>query len=311
MTVETSARGWRLGPRSAVRDARETGRAREILTAYGFLLPALVIFVVFRFGPGIAGLALSFFDYQPGSPSVYRGTEHYRQLLHDPVFFTSLRVTAEYTVITVPLIVLAALGMAVLCNRAVRGIGVYRSLFFLPVVTSLVLSGVLWRWIYDYSGPLNTLLAHVLGVSPVPWIQSTSLVIPSLSFMSVWNRFGFGMLILLAGLQNIPGSLYEAATLDGSSRWQQFRDITLPLLRPALFLVIVLETIEAFQIFDAVYVMTGGGPVHGSYTLLYMLYDQAFTFFNYGYASTIGVVLFILTLIVAIVQRRVLRGWET
>jgi multiple sugar transport system permease protein len=202
--------------------------------------------------------------------------------------------------------VAVSLAMAQLCARSIRGIHVYRVLYFLPVVTSLVTTAVIWQWIYSEKGPLNWLLG-LIGVGPVPWLSSGTAVLPALSLLTVWTRFGYDMLILLAGLLAIPHEYTEAAMVDGASAWARFWHITLPQLKPALFFVVVLETIQSFQTFDTIYVMTGGGPGRSSYSLVFLIYDQGFHFFDFGYASAAGVVLLVITLIISLVQRRLFR----
>lgn len=279
---------------------------REALIAYLFILPYLGLFLLFRFGPNIAGFVMSFMDYRIAGPSAFTGLANYERLVGDGVFWGALRVTFAFTLLSVPLTTAAALGTAVLTNRTLRGIKVFRAMFFLPVVTSLVLAGIVWRWVYASSGPLNSALES-LGAGAVPWLSSTTWVIPALALMAAWNRFGFGMLILLAGLQAIPRDYLEAAEIDGANAFQRFRYVKLPLLKGPLFFVVVIETIQSFQIFDAVYVMTQGGPMRGSYSLVYMLYEQGFRYFDFGYASSIGIALFLITLVAALIQRRISR----
>jgi multiple sugar transport system permease protein len=281
---------------------RRDGSAIALL----FVLPYAVLFFVFRIGPAIAGMLLSLTRYRITGTVEWKGLSNFQRLFGDALFWNALRVTLVYTLIAVPLTVLVSLGMAQLCARSVRGIRVYRALYFLPVVTSLITSGVIWQWIYSTSGPLNWLFA-TLGVGPVPWLSSGVAVLPSLSLLSVWSRFGYDMLILLAGLLAIPREYTEAAMVDGASAWARFRHVTLPQLKPALFFVVILELIQSFQVFDVIYVMTGGGPVRSSYSLVFFLYDQGFHYFDFGYASTAGVVLFAITLVVSLWQRRLFR----
>jgi multiple sugar transport system permease protein len=183
-------------------------------------------------------------------------------------------------------------------------------MLFLPYVTSFVLAGIIWRWIYEFDGLINGLLAK-LDLGPVAFLEQTALVLPALAVVSVWKGFGYSMLILLAGLKSIPSSYLEAATVDGASPWQRFRSITLPLLKPTIFFVVVIETISAFQTFDTVYVMTGGGPVRATYTLIYGIYDHGFRSFDFGYAATWGMVLFAIVLVVSLIQRRFLDRGNT
>jgi len=275
------------------------------VTGLLFVLPMLVLFVIFRFVPTLGAAGMSLTDYKISGEWSFVGADNYARLLDDPNFLSSLRVTLVYVAIYVPLTVLVALGTALLLNAVVFAKGIFRGMLFLPYVTSFVLAAVIWKWMYEFDGLLNGLLAK-LDLGPVGFLQESSLVLPALAVVSVWKGFGYSMLILLAGLKSIPPSYLEAATVDGASSWQRFRQITLPLLRPALFFVIVIETIGAFQTFDTIYVMTGGGPARASYTLIYGLYDQGFRFFDFGYAATLGVVLFALVLLVSLIQRRLL-----
>jgi multiple sugar transport system permease protein len=272
-----------------------------------FIAPYVVLFFVFRIGPALAGMLLGFGSYQINGATHWVGLANFQALFSDPLFWTALRVTVVYTIIAVPLTVVVSLGMALLCVRSIRGIKVYRALYFLPVVTSLVTSSVIWQWIYSSNGPANWFF-QAIGLGAVPWLSSNAMVLPSLSLMSVWTRFGFDMLILLAGLLAIPHEYTEAAMIDGASAWQRFWRVTLPQLKPALFFVVVLELIQSFQVFDVIYVMTGGGPGDASYSLVFLIYDQGFNFFNFGYASAAGVVLFAITLVVSLWQRWVFRG---
>lgn len=290
-------------------DTRRARAVKDTLTGLSFVLPCLLLFMVFRFGPAIAGILLSFFDYSIGGGSTWMGLGHYDRLVHDPDFWTALRVTIVYTVISVPLSMVVAIGMALLTRRTFRGVRFFRSVFFLPSVTSIVLAGVVFGWIFSPQGPWPKIMGW-LGL-PQDWLGSTVLVLPAIAVLAVWGRYGFDMLIILARLHDVPRETEEAAVVDGAGPWAKFRHVTLPQLRPALFFVGILDTINSFQVFDSVYVLTGGGPAHGSYTLVYMLYDQGFTYFNLGYASAVGVALFVLTLIIALIQRLIFGGSNT
>lgn len=277
--------------------------SRGALIAYSFILPYLAFFAAFRIIPALYGVLLSFGDYSLAGNLTFSGLDNFIRLFQDDLFWNSLRVTVVYSLLAISLSVLLSLAMAQLCNRSLRGMAVYRSLFFLPVVTSPVLSGIVFVWIFSGDGPINAVL-NGFGIDPGSWLQSETLVLPALAIVAAWSNFGYNMLILLAGMLAIPRDYYEAAELDGAGAWQRFRHMTLPLLKPSLFFVLVLETVKSFQAFDTIYVMTGGGPAGGSYTLTYMIYDQGFGYFEFGYASAVGLVLLAITLTFSLIQRR-------
>jgi multiple sugar transport system permease protein len=280
-------------------------RLRDPVTGLLFVLPVLVLFLIFRIFPSLAAAGMSLTNWNIGGEWNFVGADNYARLLDDAIFWTSLRVTLVYVAVYVPLTLLVSLGTALLLNQVVFLRGLFRGMLFLPYVTSFVLAGVIWRWIYQFDGLINGVLGKA-GLGPVAFLEQSSLVLPALAVVSAWKGFGYSMLILLAGLKAIPGSYLEAARVDGASAWQRFRRITLPLLKPALFFVLVIETISAFQTFDTVYVMTGGGPARATYTLIYGIYDHGFRSFDFGYAATWGMVLFALVLIVSLIQRRFL-----
>ncbi|HEX4212630.1 MAG TPA: sugar ABC transporter permease [Candidatus Dormibacteraeota bacterium] len=280
-------------------------RLREPGGALIFLLPVLVLFLVFRFIPTLGAVGMSFTNYNLGGEWQVVGGANYVHLLHDPLFLNSLRVTVVYSAIYVPLTVVMALATALLLHAVTFGRGLFRASLFLPYATSFILAGVIWLWMYQYDGLINGLLGKV-GIAPIGFLSQASLVLPSLAVVSAWKGFGYSMLILIAGLNAVPEPCLEAASVDGANAWQRFWRIRLPLLRPVLFFVLVIETIGAFQVFDTIYVMTGGGPVRASYALVYALFDQGFQFFDFGYAATLGAVLAVLILVVALIQRMIL-----
>ncbi|MFI6285471.1 carbohydrate ABC transporter permease [Streptomyces sp. NPDC051018] len=286
--------------------ARQIARRREARAGLAFVAPMLLLFLVFRFGPTLGGFFLSLTDYRLNGEWSFVGAENYTRLMQDDLFWESLGVTALYTAVFVPLTVLLSLGTAVLLHRTVWARGFFRGVFFLPYVTSVVLAAVIWKWIYDLEDGLLNEALGALSIGPVDFLGSENLVLPAIAVTSAWKGFGYSMLILLAGLQAIPQQVVEAATIDGANAWQRFRWVTLPLLRPILFFVLVIEAIQAFQVFDAMYVMTSGGPVRASYSLVYFLYDSGFKFFDFGYASAIGIVLFVVVLVFSLIQRRLI-----
>ncbi len=276
---------------------------RNSLPGFLFILPALALFIMFRIWPTIQGLLLSFQDYRINRPTTWVGIENYRFLLQDDIFWLSFRVTVTYALIAVPLSTVSALGLALLINRAMRGISLFRAIYFLPYITSLVMVAVVWSWVYRTNGGLLNSLLDPFGIGPIKWLTSQEMVLPSLAIMATWKGVGYAMMILLAGLKAIPSELGEASSVDGATGGQTFWRITLPLLKPVLFFVVVIETIGSFQVFDAIFVMTQGGPVRASYSLVYMLYDESFKFSNFSYGAAIGMVLFLMTFAVTMFQR--------
>ncbi|MFE3449374.1 carbohydrate ABC transporter permease [Nonomuraea sp. NPDC059194] len=285
-------------------------RLRDPVTGLLFVLPVLVLFLIFRIFPTLGAAGMSLTNWNIGGQWDVVGADNYVRLWNDPNFWASLRVTLVYSAIFVPLTVAVSLGTALLLNAVIFMRGLFRSMLFLPYVTSFVFAGIIWRWIYEFDGLLNGLLAK-LDLGPLQVLEDSALVLPALAVVSCWKGFGYSMLILLAGLKAIPGSYLEAATVDGAGPWQRFRSITLPLLKPALFFVLVIETISSFQVFDTIYVMTGGGPAKASYTLIYGIYERGFRFFEFGYAATWGMVLFVIVLAISLIQRRFLGRGNT
>lgn len=282
-------------------------RSREAMWAYIFIAPYVILFTIFRIGPAILGMVLSLGKWGLTGTFTFQGLDNFERLFADPIFWGALKVTGLFALITMPATMVLSLFMASLINRQMRGIAIYRSIFFLPVVTSSVLSGIIFIWIFSDNGPINSLLG-VFGIEQGSWLQSNVLVLPALAMVSAWSNFGYNMLILLAGMLAIPQEYYEAAQVDGANAWKRFWHITLPLLKPALFFVLILETIKSLQAFDTIYVMTGGGPVRASYNLTFMIYDQGFGYFDFGYASAAGVVLLAITLVISLIQRKIVGG---
>jgi multiple sugar transport system permease protein len=262
--------------------------AREALEGYLGISPWLIGFLVFTAGPFLASLALSFTDWQITVPPRWLGLDNYvRIFTKDPDFWQSLRVTFTYVGLSLPLNLLAGLGLSLLLNHPAPGMRVFRTLFYLPVVLSGVSVALMWMWLLNPEyGVANTLLA-LIGIPGPNWFWSPDWALPSVVLMSLW-RVGGGAIIYLAGLQNIPPHLYEAAEIDGAGLWAKFWNVTLPMLSPTMFFQLVMELIDAFQVFTAVYVITGGGPARS--TLFYMLYmfRTAFEDFDMGYASALA-----------------------
>lgn len=276
---------------------------RDPITGLIFILPMLVLFIIFRFVPTLGAGAMSFTNYRLQGNYSFVGLANYELLLRDSIFLESVKITLTYAVVYVPLVFIVAMFTASLLNQLVWAQGFFRGVLFLPYVTSFVLAGIIWLWVYQTDGLINGIITQ-LGGDVIPFLTGDRLMIlSSLAVVSVWRGFGYSMLILLAGLKNIPAELVEAAKIDGAGPIQRYFRITLPLLRPVIFFVMVIETIAAFQVFDTVYVMTGGGPARASNVLVYFLYDQGFRFFDFGYAATVGVALFLMVFVISLIQR--------
>ncbi|QJD30574.1 carbohydrate ABC transporter permease [Methylococcus geothermalis] len=266
--------------------------------AFWFVAPALALLVVFFFLPVGAALGLSFTDFDIYALADigrlrFVGLDNYRRLFGDAEFWTALRNTLYFVAVGGPLSVLVSLAAALLVNHRLTPFkGLFRSLLFLPVVTTLVAVAVVWRYLYQPRyGVLNYLLGG-FGIGPVDWLGDPDWAMPAIILMAVWKNFGFNMIVFVAGLQNIPESLYEAASIDGAGARQQFLYITLPLLAPTFLFVAVITMIGHFQWFAEPYVMTQGGPAGSTLSIVLLMYQQGFRWWNLGYTSAIAFVLF-------------------
>jgi multiple sugar transport system permease protein len=290
---------------------RETVRQiRKNWTAYLFLTPGLIHFAIFTlFAVGFA-FYISFHEWniiRPEKPFV--GLENYKQLFTDPRFSRSVLNTLTF-LIGVPLTLACALAVALLLNTKVRGQAIYRTMFYIPVVTPLVVSAIIWKWVYqgDY-GLLNYYLLK-LGIidHKIVWLADPNLALPALIIMGIWTGTGGPMVIYLAGLQSIPEEMYDSAKVDGANAWQRLLYITIPLLRPTTFFLVVTNIIYTFQIFTEVYIMTNGGPLNRTTTIGYYLYTTAFRRFDMGYATAMAFALFAMIFIFTLIQWKFTRG---
>jgi multiple sugar transport system permease protein len=273
-----------------------------------------VLGLLFFFGvPVLMAFATSLQRWNALQPPVPVGLENFQRLLTDPAFWQALINTFKLLVLVVPVGTGLALGVAVLLNQKLPGRGVFRTIYFLPVVTSAVAASIVWTWIFQPRyGLVGNLLAP-FGLRDLGWLTRPDIVLFPVAVVTMWQRIGFDMILFLAGLQAIPRVLYEAALIDGANRWQRFRSLTLPLLSPTTFLVVVLSVINAFQVFDQVYIMTSrttrGGVGGSATTLTLFLYESAFDRSQFGYASAIALVLFLITLAFTVFQLRLQRRW--
>ena len=286
------------------------------LAAGLFLAPALVVLGVFFLLPVLAALALSLTDYDLYALADldnlrFVGLGNYWALLHRPLFWAALGHTLYFVVVGVPLSIGASLGAALLLNSPLaRAQAFFRTALFAPVVTTVVATAVVWRYLFNTKyGWINYLLGLV-GIDPVDWLGDPHWAMPAVILFAVWKNFGYNMVILLAGLQAIPGELYEAARIDGASPWRRFRHITWPMLGPTTFMVAILTVAGYFQLFAEPYVMTEGGPLQSTTSVLYLMYDEGFKWWNLGSASAMAFLLFLVTFAVTALMLRVARRRE-
>lgn len=273
-----------------------------------FLLPACIVLGLVVLYPALRVLAISLTDYNMINPAQSVGWSNYLRLWADPLFWDALRHSVLYVVMVVPILVVVPAFLAILVNRALPGLTIYRAALYLPVVTSLVISALVWKWLYAERGLLNSfLLATGLTDNPVLFLTDPDHALLSVMAVTAWSGMGYYMVIYLAGLQAIPSQLHEVAEIEGVSRWQQTLHITLPLLKPQMAVVAVMSSMAAMKVFEEVYVMTQGGPLDSTKTLVFFLYESAFVDFEMGYAAAAGVVLFLLTLILSLLNLRLLR----
>ncbi|MGE6754729.1 carbohydrate ABC transporter permease [Rossellomorea sp. NPDC071047] len=273
------------------------------LTPFLFLIPGVIILGAFIFYPMLNAIWLSFTDYNIVADAEFIGLENYKELFADALFWKVLGQTLLYLIIVVPALVILPIFLAILVNQQVKGIGFFRSAYYVPVVTSMVVVGIAWKWVYADRGILNYILESFgLIDDPINWLTSTSTSIFAVMVVTIWKGLGYYMVIYLAGLQSIPDDLYEAADIDGATKWKQIWHITVPLLMPSIMIVTIMSSISAMKVFEEIYVMTGGGPLNSSKTLVFYIYEEAFDKLQMGYASAAGVVLFVITLIFSVIN---------
>jgi multiple sugar transport system permease protein/sn-glycerol 3-phosphate transport system permease protein len=275
---------------------------KHIRTAFGFLAPSLVGVVLFLVIPVILVIILSLTQWNLLTPLKWVGFSNYVNIFKYDAFGHSLLVTGYYVLLNIPIQTVLALGLAMLLNNKLRGSAFVRIVAVLPFLATPVAMSVVWTWFFDpTNGIVNQLLAHV-GITGPAWLASVATAMPVIAFANIWQYAGYNMLFFLAGLQAIPPSMYEAASLDGAGKISQFRRITLPLLRPALLFVLVTGVIGSFQVFDTVFVLTNGGPGNATNVANLNIYNTAFQGFRIGEASAMSVILFLVILIVTVLQ---------
>jgi multiple sugar transport system permease protein len=282
---------------------------RKALIVLAFLGPSLVTLLAFSLGPMVGTAWVSLQEWNLIRDAEFIGIDNYRELWGDEDFRRALRNTLYYLVGYLPLVMAGGLGLAVLVNRRLKGVAIFRAMYFLPVVTSWVVVALLWRWLLNPSdGIVNWLLGRV-GIDGPGWWTDRTWAMPSVILASAWKDLGFVMVILVAGLQAIDPTLYEAARIDGAGAWRQLRSVTIPMLTPSLFFVLVISLINGFQVFDQVWVMTDGGPAGASAVVVEQIVKNTFEYGRAGYAAAQSVVLFVIILAVTVAQLRVQKRW--
>ncbi|WP_433894153.1 carbohydrate ABC transporter permease [Streptomyces sp. CA-111067] len=288
--------------------ARGPRRKPQFNSAYLFILPSVLLIGVFIAEPIVQSGWMSLHDWTVGeSHHKFVGLDNYTALYHDSRFWNALKVTAIYTAAVSVGQVLLGLAIASRLRRTTWYSALLRTAFFFPFIASLVVSGIIWKFLLDPQVGLVDAWFSDIGISPPEWLQSTSLALPTVIAVGIWKNVGFTMIVLLAGMQQIPPHLYEAASLDGAGPWQRFRHVTLPALRPALLFTTLIATITGLQLFDLVFAMTSGGPIFHTESVVMYLYQKGFVEFQMGYASAVAWILFVIILAVSALQLRLSR----
>ncbi len=298
-----------VGPRNAAH--RKPSRWGRYVIWYALITPNVILFTIFGLVPIVATVLISLTQWNIlGSPH-WVGLQNYQRLIKDPEFWISLRVTVEYVVLFLVPTAALGLGQALLLSLARQAQVVFRTIYFVPVVTSVTVIAMIWGWLLipDRTGPLN----YLLGLAGIPvqgWLQSPIEALPSVTIVAIWTAVGYYMVLWLSGLQGIPQELLDAAQVDGADGWRRFWSITLPLLKPTTTFIVIVGTIGAFQAFALFYLLTGGGPLYNTTTIVYFIYQTAFPLQEMGYASSASIILVAVILSIALIQRNSIGGWS-
>lgn len=289
---------------------------QSTITAYIFLAPAISAIFIFFFVPVIAAFIISFTDFDiytlaDFSTLRFVGMKNYLKLFDDPLFFTALKNTFYFVIMAGPLSISVSLAAALLLNsKLVKYKAVFRLSYFIPVVTTLVAVAIVWRFIYHPRFGIINYILSLIGIAPVDWLGEPSTAMPAIVLMSVWKNFGYNMIIFIAGLQNISEDLYEAASIEGANAWQKFKSITLPMLAPTTLFISIITIIGYFQLFAEPYIMTQGGPLNSTLSIVQFMYQEGFRWWNMGYSASIAFVLFFIIMIGTLIQLRIQKGRE-
>jgi putative chitobiose transport system permease protein len=277
-------------------------------TPYLFLAPALILIAIFVIYPIGAVVYYSFTDYSISTPPVWTGLDNYQKLIRDDTFWLALTHSIVYLLVT-PILIVLSIGLAIIVNRRLRGIHLFRALYYVPAVSGSIAIGISWRWLFDTNGLINsTLISLGIIAEPIQWLSEPTAVLPIAMLLTIWAGVGYYSVIFLAGLQNISEDLYDAAAIDGCSDFQKHRYVSVPGLRPQIVFVTVISSLAALKVFDEIYVLTNktGGILDSGTTVVFFLWEQAFRLTHAGYASAIAIVLLLITLVFSIVNVRLL-----
>ncbi|MGW7281740.1 carbohydrate ABC transporter permease [Streptomyces sp. NPDC054844] len=292
-------------PSSRRAENRGDGRLAAV-----FVAPALLGYTVFLLWPTLRGIYLSFTRFNLLTPAQWVGLDNYVRMLHDPIFWDSLRITVVYVVVNIGVQTVSALAVAVLLQRLTQS-SLLRGIVLTPYLMSNVVAGIVWLWILDTQLGIGNEVLAALGLDRVPFLADETWAVPAIALINVWRHVGYTALLLFAGLQAIPNDMYEAAKVDGASEWRMFWRITMPLLRPVLAVVLIMTVIGSFQVFDTVAVTTAGGPANATNVLQFYIYGAAFGRFQFGYASAMSVALLVVLSAITFVQYRLTRAGRT
>jgi multiple sugar transport system permease protein len=279
---------------------------------YGFLFisPMVIGYILFLLGPVIAAFMMSFTNYNLIAEREFIGLGNYRRAFsEDPVFWDTVWNTLYFTLVFVPLNIICTLGLALLLKEKIFGISFFRTAIFTPVVTSIVVWAAVWKYIFQTDNGLINAVLKFFGITGPHWLYDLSLAMPAIIFITLLKGLGINMVIFLSALNEVPQMYYEAAKIDGASKWKTFRNVTLPLITPSVFLVVIITMIGSLKIFGQIYVITGGGPGTSTYVFVYYIYELAFKVYEFGYATAIAYILFIIILVLTIIQWNVRRKW--
>jgi multiple sugar transport system permease protein len=284
-------------------------RFKSTIGIYGYLVPTIIGLILFNAGAIVASFVLSFYKYDVITPAKWIGLDNYRWVLNSKLFWTAVNNTFKFAAGYIPLSVFLALGLAILVNERIKGVGLFRTIFYLPVVTSMVGVSMVFAWLFN---PYYGLVNYVLGLFKITgpaWLSSPQWAMPAVILVSVWKTVGYYMVIYLAALQNISPELYEAAQIDGANRWAQIRHITIPVVSSTTFFVVIMCTMSSLKIFEQVYVMTQGGPANSTVTVNLLIYRNAFEYLRMGRATSMAYFLFAAIMIVTCIQFLGQRWW--